>query len=134
MRFERNYHRLSQALMQHNYRTMKLTRIRKLVVTHSKPSMFHVSLLLTFSVQQYSDHIEGEATIAEKNAHANDDGVIDRQEKKAIERAHKKQLANRQRGINGFRPYRTAIWMKEGIKSRIVPTKASARRERMFTL
>ncbi|KAF8578018.1 hypothetical protein K439DRAFT_1363416 [Ramaria rubella] len=78
------------------------------------------------------DHVEGEAIIATKNAHANDDGKIDSQERKAIERAHKRQLANRQRGINGFRPYRTAIWMKEGLKSRIIPTKASAKRERTF--
>ncbi|KAF5369071.1 hypothetical protein D9758_002979 [Tetrapyrgos nigripes] len=65
------------------------------------------------------DHIEGEAHIAERNAHAYDDGVIDAEEKKALKRAHKKQLENRQRGINGFRPYRTGIWMKEGLKSRI---------------
>ncbi|KIJ49556.1 hypothetical protein M422DRAFT_225382 [Sphaerobolus stellatus SS14] len=75
------------------------------------------------------DHIEGEGIIAEKNSHANDDGVIDKDEKKAIERAHKRQLANRQRGINGFRPYRTAKWMKEGLLNRIKPKKASAKRD-----
>lgn len=68
--------------------------------------------------------------VAEKNARANDDGVIDAQERKSIERAHKRQLANRQRGINGFRPYRTAIWMKEGLKSRVMPKKGSTKRER----
>ncbi|KIY63684.1 hypothetical protein CYLTODRAFT_493697 [Cylindrobasidium torrendii FP15055 ss-10] len=75
------------------------------------------------------DHVEGEAQIAERNSHANDDGVIDKDEQRALDKAHKRQLANRQRGINGFRPYRTGIWMKEGIKSRLMPAKGSAKRE-----
>ncbi|KZS93944.1 hypothetical protein SISNIDRAFT_474054 [Sistotremastrum niveocremeum HHB9708] len=75
------------------------------------------------------DHIEGEAQIAEKNSHAMDDGVIDKDEKKAISRAHSRQLHNRQRGIAGFRPYRTLVWMKQGIKSRIIPSKKSTKRD-----
>ncbi|PBK93314.1 hypothetical protein ARMGADRAFT_1013004 [Armillaria gallica] len=75
------------------------------------------------------DHVEGEGLIAERNAHAYDDGVIDPEEKKALDRAHKRQLANRQRGINGFRPYRTGKWMKEGLKSRLTPGKGSSKRE-----
>ncbi len=78
----------------------------------------------------FSDHVEGEGLIAERNAHAYDDGVIDPEEKKALDRAHKRQLANRQRGINGFRPYRTGKWMKEGLKSRLIPGKGSSKRER----
>ncbi|KAK0239435.1 hypothetical protein EDD85DRAFT_821894 [Armillaria nabsnona] len=77
------------------------------------------------------DHVEGEGLIAERNAHAYDDGVIDPEEKKALDRAHKRQLANRQRGINGFRPYRTGKWMKEGLKSRLIPGKGSSKREPM---
>ena len=77
-----------------------------------------------------SDHIEGEAVIAERNAHAYDDGVVDKQEKKALQRAHTKQLHNRHRGIAQFQPYRTAIWMKEGIKKRVLPKKKSPKRER----
>ncbi|KAK7462733.1 hypothetical protein VKT23_007320 [Stygiomarasmius scandens] len=76
------------------------------------------------------DHVEGEALIAERNAHAYDDGVVDPEEKKALRRAHKKQLENRQRGINGFRPYRTGKWMKQGLMSRIkVPEKFKSQRK-----
>ncbi|CAG8671086.1 3552_t:CDS:10, partial [Acaulospora colombiana] len=80
------------------------------------------------------DHIEGQALIAERNAHAYDDGVIDKKEKKALEAAHKKQLQNRHRGIAQFRPYRTAIWMKEGIKKRVIPKKSNEKRERACNL
>ncbi|THV04792.1 hypothetical protein K435DRAFT_961790 [Dendrothele bispora CBS 962.96] len=38
------------------------------------------------------DHVEGEAAIAERNAHAYDDGVLDSEEKKALRRAHKKHF------------------------------------------
>lgn len=78
-----------------------------------------------------SDHIEGEAEVAEKNAHAADDGVVDKQEKKAIKQAESRQLQNRQRGVAGFKPYRTMQWMKQGLKSRIHPDKPS-KREREF--
>lgn len=84
-----------------------------------------------FIIYDFSDHIEGESEVAERNSHAGDDGVIDKSEKKAIKKAHKRQLANRQRGIQGFRPYRTAIWMKEGIKRRIAPSKGSDQRDCM---
>ncbi|KAG8954346.1 hypothetical protein FRC03_011485 [Tulasnella sp. 419] len=73
------------------------------------------------------DHIEGEAQVAEKNAHAMDDGVVDKKERKAIEAAHERQLQNRQRGIAGFKPYRTMKWMKQGIKNRIHPDKPAKR-------
>jgi hypothetical protein len=58
--------------------------------------------------------------------------VVDSKEKKAIERAHKRQMANRQRGVNGFKPWRTAKWMKEGLKSRVLPSKSV--RERKFLI
>jgi hypothetical protein len=82
----------------------------------------------------FSDHIEGQAVIAEKNAHAYDDDVVTKEEKKALDAAHKKQLHNRHRGIYQYRPYRTAVWMKEGIKKRILPKKGNAKREREFRL
>lgn len=44
------------------------------------------------------DHLEGQAKVAEENAHANDDGVIDKKEKKQIEKSHKKALESRHRG------------------------------------
>lgn len=92
------------------------------------------STLLLVADIHCSDHIEGEAVVSERNAHAHDDGHIDREEKKALERAHKRQLANRQRGINGFKPFRTGKWMKQGIVSRVMPTKNSAKRERELPL
>ncbi|CAE6468691.1 unnamed protein product [Rhizoctonia solani] len=75
------------------------------------------------------DHVEGEALIAERNAHFSDDGVIDKHEKKELDAAHQRQLHNRQRGIAGYRPYRTAQWMKQGIKSCLMPKKSSGKRE-----
>lgn len=75
------------------------------------------------------DHIEGQAIVAEKLSHANDDGVIDKKEKRAIEAAHNKQLKSRHRGIAQFRPYRTVVWMKEGIKRRVTPKSNSGKRE-----
>lgn len=68
--------------------------------------------------------------VAERNAHAMDDGKIDKKEAKEIKMADKRQQENRQRGVAGFKPYRTAKWMKEGIKSRLTPGKSSAKRER----
>ena len=79
-----------------------------------------------------SDHIEGEALVAERNAHAYDDGVLSKEEKKALDAAHKKQLHNRHRGVYQFRPYRTAIWMKEGLVRRFTATSSSGRRERKW--
>ncbi|KEP50963.1 hypothetical protein V565_070100 [Rhizoctonia solani 123E] len=75
------------------------------------------------------DHVEGQAIIAERNAHFEDDGVVDKREKKELDAAHKRQLHNRQRGITSYRPYRTAQWVKQGIKSRLMPKKSSAKRE-----
>jgi len=77
-----------------------------------------------------SDHIEGEALIAERNVHAGDDGVIDRQERRDIKLAKQRQLENRQRGIAGFKPYRTIKWMGRGIKDRVSPSSSNKRRER----
>jgi hypothetical protein len=45
-----------------------------------------------------SDHVEGEAELAQKQARFDDDGVIDKHEQKEIDRAHKRQLESRGRG------------------------------------
>lgn len=108
-------------------------RLRSRVDTHMRRSkLIWSEFYILIKSNNHSDHIEGEAIIAERNAHANDDGVIDKEERKAIKHAHKRQLANRQRGINGFQPYRTAKWMKEGLVSRIKPKTGSAKRERQW--
>ncbi|KAF8513153.1 hypothetical protein BU17DRAFT_77267 [Hysterangium stoloniferum] len=112
----------------HDYEVVGHIRTRiKLDSGLDQDHEFHATTQSRRHAFETYDHIEGEAIIAEKNSHANDDGVIDKEEKKAIARAHKRQLANRQRGIHSFRPYRTAVWMKQGLKKRIMPTKASTR-------
>lgn len=72
--------------------------------------------------------------VAERNTHAYDDGVVTKEEEKALEEAHKRQLHNRHRGIAQFRPYRTAIWMKQGVKDRVIPKKKTGKRERRSTV
>ncbi|BGP36486.1 hypothetical protein JCM10449v2_000387 [Rhodotorula kratochvilovae] len=63
------------------------------------------------------DRIEGQANQAVLNSHANDDGVIDKDEQKQIERAHKKALEHR--GKLQYRPVRSMIWAKDGAKDRL---------------
>lgn len=64
------------------------------------------------------DRVEGQAILAEKNAHVYDDGVVDKQEKKALDGEKKHQLQMRHRGVMQFTPVRTAGWSKQGIKDR----------------
>jgi hypothetical protein len=52
-----------------------------------------------------------------------DDGVINKDENKAIKRAHQRELASRHRGVLQFAAVRTAVWMKDGLKSRVVAGK-----------
>ncbi|KAL7420399.1 hypothetical protein Q5752_005369 [Cryptotrichosporon argae] len=73
------------------------------------------------------DHIEGEAKLAEKQAHYDDDGVIDKQEKRDIDRAHKRQLESRGRGLAQVKAYRQAKWMLGGVKDRVPIGKKKAR-------
>lgn len=77
------------------------------------------------------DHIEGQSVIAEKNATLLEDGEMSKSDKKTLDAAHKKSLHNRHRGVYQFRPYRTAIWMKEGVKRRITPKGSAAKRDPM---
>lgn len=79
------------------------------------------------------NRVEGDAQIAEKNSHAMDDGVIDKKEQKAIDKMHEKQLLARGRGMAQLQPYRTAVWMKNGLKSRLLPNHTKSR-ERESTL
>ena len=62
---------------------------------------------------------EGQAAAADKNAHANDDGVIDKDEQKAIDKAHKKALESRHRGKMQSSTLRSGVWVKDGMKERI---------------
>lgn len=47
------------------------------------------------------DRVEGQAKVAENNSHANDDGKIDKDEQKQINRAKTKALHSRERGSYG---------------------------------
>lgn len=56
---------------------------------------------------------------AEANAHANDDGVIDRKEQKQIDKAKTQALHSRQRGSHNYTAVRTSVWAKDGVKERL---------------
>ncbi|WWD22673.1 hypothetical protein CI109_107166 [Kwoniella shandongensis] len=77
--------------------------------------------------QEAYDHIEGEAEIARKQATYDDDGVIDKKEKKDIDRAHKRQLESRGRGPAQVKAYRSAKWMLKGVKDRLPGGKSKTR-------
>ena len=89
------------------------------------------------------DQAEGQAVLAEKNATADDDGVIDKEEAAQIKAAHAKALRAQHRSVlcsafllsscvlradfeNGccsgpmqFRAVRTAKWSKDGMMDRV---------------
>jgi hypothetical protein len=65
------------------------------------------------------DRLVGMPEAAEKNAHADDDGVIDRKERKAINEAKTKALHSRHRGSYGYAPVRTGAWAKQGMRDRV---------------
>ncbi|KAJ1583998.1 hypothetical protein NDA11_002032 [Ustilago hordei] len=69
------------------------------------------------------NRLEGMPNRAVENAHANDDGVIDREEKKQMERSKKEALHSRHRGAMGYGGARTAAWAKDGVRDRIRRTK-----------
>ena len=56
--------------------------------------------------------------LAEQNAHANDDGVVDRAEQKQINRAKTQALHARHRGVMGYSAARGSVWAKDGVKDR----------------
>jgi hypothetical protein len=65
------------------------------------------------------NRVEGMAAKAEQNAHANDDGVIDSQEQREIDRAKREALHARHRGIMGYSAVRGGVWAKDGVKDRV---------------
>ncbi|WFD23840.1 hypothetical protein MEQU1_002534 [Malassezia equina] len=65
------------------------------------------------------ERLVGLPTRAEINSHANDDGVITSEERKAINKLQTQQLHMRHRGAMGYTPIRTAVWAKDGLKDHI---------------
>lgn len=72
---------------------------------------------------------EGESEISEMQKHFDDDGVIDKHEKREIEKAHKRQLESRGRGMAQIGAYRSAKWIGRGIKDRLPGRKKTRERE-----
>jgi len=62
---------------------------------------------------------EGLAELANQNAKADDDGVIDKEEQKQIDKSHKMQLRSQHRGVYQSGTARTAIWTKDGVTKRM---------------
>ena len=56
---------------------------------------------------------------AEQNSHAADDGVIDKQEQRSIDRAKREALHARHRGVMGYSAVRGGVWAKDGVKERM---------------
>ncbi|CEQ38684.1 SPOSA6832_00141, partial [Sporobolomyces salmonicolor] len=85
--------------------------------------------------EQY-DRIEGQGQQAIANSHANDDGVIDKDEQKAIDKAHKQALESRHRGKMQFAPVRSLVWAKDGMKDRVqnLTHKVTGKKERQETV
>ncbi|SJX62547.1 uncharacterized protein SRS1_13394 [Sporisorium reilianum f. sp. reilianum] len=65
------------------------------------------------------NRLEGMPNRAVENAHADDDGVVDRKEQKQIDRSKREALHSRHRGAMGYGGARTAVWAKDGIRDRI---------------
>lgn len=62
-------------------------------------------MILSFSL--LCNFQEGQAQAAVLNSHADDDGIIDKEEGRNIAKAHKKALENRGRGSNQYQIVRT---------------------------
>lgn len=65
------------------------------------------------------NRLEGMPKRAEQNAHADDDGVIDKKEQKQINKSKTEALHARHRGAMGYGSARSAVWAKDGIRDRI---------------
>jgi len=73
--------------------------------------------------------IEGEAEVARRQQSFMDDGVIDRHEKREMDKAHRRALESRGRGLAQVGMYRSIKWMSRGIKDRLPGRKKTRERE-----
>ncbi|PWN47037.1 hypothetical protein IE53DRAFT_275014 [Violaceomyces palustris] len=82
------------------------------------------------------NRLEGMAKRAEENAHADDDGTIDSEERRKINKANREALHARHRGVMGIGAARTTVWAKDGVKDRIRRTanRIKGRQERDQTI
>ncbi|MCO5566154.1 hypothetical protein L7F22_019830 [Adiantum nelumboides] len=65
------------------------------------------------------NRLEGMPKRAEQNSHAADDGVIDKDEQRSIDRAKREALHARHRGVMGYSAVRGGVWAKDGVKERM---------------
>lgn len=105
---------------------MLSNNLKKRVKTNGSQQNLKQSQSRRHALEAY-DHIEGEAEVARKQTHFADDGVIDKHEKKEIDKAHKRQLQSRERGPAQVKAYRSAKWMTKGIKDRLPGNKPKTR-------
>lgn len=82
------------------------------------------------------NRLEGMPQRAEQNAHADDDGVVDRKEQKSIDKAKREALHARHRGVMGYSAARGSVWAKDNMKDRArkISNKLMAKQERDQTV
>jgi hypothetical protein len=73
--------------------------------------------------------VDGQAEVARRQQAFMDDGVIDRSERREMNRAHRIALESRGRGMAQVGAYRSIKWMGRGIKDRLPGRKKARERE-----
>ncbi|KLT44405.1 hypothetical protein CC85DRAFT_242629 [Cutaneotrichosporon oleaginosum] len=73
--------------------------------------------------------VEGESEIAYRQQAFDDDGVIDRSEKREMKKLHRRQLESRGRGMAQVGAYRSAKWIGRGVMDRLPGKKKTRERE-----
>jgi hypothetical protein len=73
--------------------------------------------------------VEGESEIAFRQQAFDDDGVIDRSEKREMKKLHRRQLESRGRGMAQVGAYRSAKWIGRGVMDRLPGKKKTRERE-----
>ncbi|GMK56735.1 hypothetical protein CspeluHIS016_0305750 [Cutaneotrichosporon spelunceum] len=76
--------------------------------------------------------VEGESEISFRQEGFDDDGVIDRSEKREMKKLHRRQLESRGRGMAQVGAYRSAKWIGRGVKDRL-PGKKKTREPTVLT-
>ncbi|BEI79854.1 hypothetical protein CcaverHIS002_0103830 [Cutaneotrichosporon cavernicola] len=76
--------------------------------------------------------VEGESEIAFRQQAFDDDGVIDRSERREMKKLHRRQLESRGRGMAQVGAYRSAKWIGRGVMDRL-PGKKKTREPTILT-
>lgn len=73
--------------------------------------------------------VEGDSEIARRQQSFMDDGVIDRDEKREMNKAHRRALESRGRGMAQVGAYRSVKWMGRGLYDRLPGRKKTRERK-----